>query len=198
MASGLGRHCASLLSLVLWAHMHTGAPLALAVSCDGHLWGVVCQPARTAGASGITGEQAATCRRCCLQGSNGACTQSHSFTFPALQNLASRVMYRLSRARLAGSLLAFSDSTDKAFYRAELKSELHMLQRDYKALLYGGAMVLEVRLQAWALLCTGPSPGSTTVCASNNVNRYACVLAGASKLQSRGASSGDAKPGTGR
>lgn len=99
-------------------------------------------------------------------------------------------MYRLSRARLAANLLAFSDSTDKTLHRAELKSELHLLQRDYKALLYGGAMMLEVRLQVWVLL---PNP-----CASNNANRHACVLAGASKLQSSGASSGDAKPGTGR
>jgi hypothetical protein len=86
-------------------------------------------------------------------------------------------MYRLSRARLAANLLAFSNATDKTSARNQLKSELHMLQRDYKALLYGGTMMLQVHLQARVVLSTGRN-----LFARSGSNLCACVHAGASEL----------------
>jgi hypothetical protein len=54
-------------------------------------------------------------------------------------------MYRLTRARLLANLLAFSVTDfDNAFYRADLKTELGLLRDEYRTLLYGGPMMLQV------------------------------------------------------
>lgn len=65
-----------------------------------------------------------------------------------LQDLSAHVTYRLTRARLMGGFLAFVTSTaDRARYRAALKEELTLLQEEYRTLLYGGHMLLQVRSQ---------------------------------------------------
>ena len=65
---------------------------------------------------------------------------------PVVQDMSAHVMARMARARLAANLLAFSDPAQKATYRAELKSELWALQQEYRTLLYGGPMMLQVCL----------------------------------------------------
>jgi hypothetical protein len=66
-----------------------------------------------------------------------------------LQDVSSHVMYRLTRARLMGALLAFSISDeDNARYRAALKEELALLREEYRTLLYGGHMRLQVPRQS--------------------------------------------------
>lgn len=55
-------------------------------------------------------------------------------------------MYRLTRARLTANLLAFSvDNADNARLKRELKDEVELLREEYRTLLYGGRM----RLQVW-------------------------------------------------
>lgn len=80
-----------------------------------------------------------------------------------LQNLSAHVMYRLARCRLAGNLLAFSSGANKAMYRAQLKSELKMLQDEHFTMLYGGRMMLQVRQcqRHVGRLCWGHWPGLT-------------------------------------
>lgn len=54
-------------------------------------------------------------------------------------------MYRLTRARLAAGLLAFSvDDASNDLYRADLRQELGLLKAEYRTLLYGGPMLLQV------------------------------------------------------
>lgn len=54
-------------------------------------------------------------------------------------------MYRLTKARLAANLLAFSvDDASNAKYKAELKQEVALLRQEYNTLLYGGEMMLQV------------------------------------------------------
>lgn len=54
-------------------------------------------------------------------------------------------MYRLTRARLVANLLAFSvDDASNDMYRAELRQELGLLAEEYRTLLYGGNMMLQV------------------------------------------------------
>jgi hypothetical protein len=65
-----------------------------------------------------------------------------------LQDLSAHVLYRLTRARLMGGFLAFSiTDEDNAQYRAALKEELELLREEYRTLLYGGRMRLQVPRQ---------------------------------------------------
>jgi hypothetical protein len=65
--------------------------------------------------------------------------------FLHMQDLAAHVMYRLTRVRLMANLLAFSvTDIDNAAYRAALQGELGLLRDEYRTLLYGGPMLLQV------------------------------------------------------
>jgi hypothetical protein len=60
-------------------------------------------------------------------------------------DLSAHVLYRITRARLAGNFLAFSlTSSENAVFRAELKDRLALLCEEYSTLLYGGKMLLAV------------------------------------------------------
>jgi len=72
------------------------------------------------------------------------CPSLHALLVP-LQDLSAHVMYRLTRARLAAGFLAFSaDDASNDLYRAELQRELGLLKAEYRTLLYGGPMLLQV------------------------------------------------------
>lgn len=134
-----------------------GPSAAVDVGCRGHLWCVLQQPARPAGPSCKLGEpsclgQLETWWLLLLASCDADCrTDLHCVNVCATatlllpQDLSAHVLYRLTRARLMAGILAFSDTVaDNAKYRGALKSELALMQEEYRTLLYGGRMRLQV------------------------------------------------------
>jgi hypothetical protein len=75
----------------------------------------------------------------------------------ALQDLSSHVLYRLSRARLMAGILSFTvDDNNNAKYKAALREEVELFQQEYRTLLYGGKMMLQVGM--WGLPCLSLHP----------------------------------------
>lgn len=63
----------------------------------------------------------------------------------AALDTSAHILYRLARTRIAANLLAFSSAQgDNAVNRAILLDELVLFQEEYRTLLYGGNMVLQV------------------------------------------------------